>query len=180
MKVDEAADQLGVTSQTIRKYLKSGKLNSTREQRPGKGFHYEISEEDVRNYQLERLSERPTTSSNEKHVTSPDSSKSVSSGLESMVALLSSQIEKAERQTERFEKVSETATMFQSQAQQLQEQLQRRDDELQQRDKQLEQRDERIRTLEDQVTKLLPAPAGDEQATTPLRRSWRTLWLKKG
>ena len=173
MKVDEAAEQLGVTSQTIRKYIKSGKLNSTREQRPGKGFHYEISEEDVRNYQLERLSERPTTSSNEKHVTSPDSSKSVSSGRESMVALLSSQIEKGEKQAERFEKINETTVMFQAKNQLLQEQLQRRDDEL-------EQRDQRIRTLEEQVTKLLPAPAGDEEAPAPPRRSWKTLWLRKG
>lgn len=166
MKVDEAADQLGVTSQTIRKYLKSGKLNSTREQRPGKGFHYEISEEDVQNFQLERLQDQANTSSNEKHVTSPDSNKAVSSGLESMVALLSSQIEKGEIQAERFEKVSSTATMFQAKNQLLTEQLQ--------------QRDQRIRTLEEQVTKLLPAPAGDEEAPAPLRRSWKTLWLRKG
>jgi len=156
MKIGDAAERLNVTPQTIRKYIKQGKLKATKT-REGKGpYRYLITDEDLLNYQLETLPEPNNTDTAAKQVkqsTSNTKTEQVSSSLDSLVDLLREQVARNERLTE-------TTTTFQLKNQQL---------------------EDKVLQLEEQIQKLLPPPS-DEEEQTPAeqKRLWWTLWLKKG
>jgi len=172
-KVDDAAKQLMVHPLTIRRWMKSGKIQFQKKERGANAFLYFITKEEIERVQEQLLLTRhPRSLSVNEHADNEQNNNVqanvMESGLIDIVKQQTTQIGGLQKDKDELQKekealhkelraVGETATTFQVKNEMLQEQ-----NEL----------------LQGQVQKLLPPPAEEVEPEPPPRRHWYWLWLR--